>query len=137
MSWGVVAAMTDADRLLTRFLLALCIWREARGESYRGKVLVGTTIRNRVEDTRWPNTYAGVITQRMQFSSFNLGDPNALKFPMEGDAAWAESLRAADDVLSGAPMTTANHYHTLAVTPVWSRPDKIVATEGSHVFFQL
>lgn len=130
--------MIEADRFLTRFMLALCIWREARGESYRGKLLVGATIRNRVEDQRWPNTYVGVITQRMQFSSFNLGDPNALKFPLEGDAAWSDSLKAADEVLGeAAPLTTANHYHTLSVTPVWSRPDKIVATEGSHVFFQL
>lgn len=129
--------MSEADRLLQRFILALCIWREARGESYRGKLLVGATIRNRVEDKRWPHTYAGVVTQRMQFSAFNLGDPNALKFPIEGERAWAESVKAADDVLTGDPITTANHYHTTAVTPTWSRTDKLVDAEGSHVFFRL
>lgn len=130
--------MSEPDRLLQRFLLALCIWREARGESYRGKLLVGATIRNRVEDKRWPNTYAGVITQRMQFSAFNLGDPNALKFPGDGETAWAESVRAADEILAAATVpTTANHYHTTAVTPVWSRADKVVEMEGSHVFFRL
>ena len=130
--------MTEADRLLRRFMLALCIWREARGESYRGKLLVGATIRNRVEDTRWPNTYVGVITQRMQFSAFNLGDPNALKFPVEGDAAWSDAVTAADEVLAAnTPITTANHYHTLSVTPTWSRPNKIVAVEGAHLFFDL
>lgn len=130
--------MTDADRLINRCLLALCIWREARGESYRGKLLVGTTIRNRVLDERWPDTYPAVITQRMQFSAFNLGDPNALKFPMIGDPSWADSVQAADEVLAGPEsITLANHYHTRAVTPVWSRADKIVDVEGSHVFYQL
>jgi spore germination cell wall hydrolase CwlJ-like protein len=126
------------DQLLTRFLLALCIWREARGESYRGKLLVGATIRNRVEDRRWPNTYAGVITQRMQFSAFNLGDPNALKFPIEGDPAWGDAVLAADETLRAETLlTNANHYHTKAVTPVWSRADAMVDVEGEHVFFRL
>lgn len=130
--------MSDADRLLNRLMLALCIWREARGESYRGKLLVGTTIRNRVLDERWPDDYPAVITQRMQFSAFNLGDPNALKFPAIGEAAWQDAIRAADDVLAGPEsISTANHYHTKAVTPVWSRPDKIVDVEGAHVFYAL
>lgn len=127
----------DADTLLRRFLLALCIWREARGESYRGKLLVGSTIRNRVEDKRWPDTYAGVVTQRMQFSAFNLGEPNALKFPAEGEPAWVDSVQAADEVLSAGPITTANHYHTTGVTPLWSQSMKPVETEGAHLFFRL
>lgn len=130
--------MTEPDFFLTRFLLALCIWREARGESYRGKLLVGTTIRNRVEDQRWPDTYPGVVTQRMQFSAFNLGDPNVIKFPVEGEAAWRDCVQAADEVLAAAtPITTANHYHTKTSTPVWSKPTAIVDVEGAHVFYAL
>lgn len=130
--------MTDADRLLTRFLLALCIWREARGESLRGKRLVAATIRNRVEDQRWPNTYAAVITQPWQFSSFNAHDPNTLQFPKEGDHAWEESVAIADAELGADhPFSTANHYHTTAVFPNWRKVDKVVDQEGQHVFYQL
>ena len=42
-------------------------------------------IRNRAEDPkkRWPRTVSGVILEPRQFSSFNAGDPNAVKFPVE------------------------------------------------------
>lgn len=130
--------MTDADHLLEAFLLALCIWREARGESMRGKRLVASTIRNRVEDPRWPDTYAGVVTQKWQFSSFNAGDPNALLFPVPGDAAWAECVAMAYAELSAdEPFSSANHYHTANVSPSWKRTDKIVDREGAHVFYAL
>lgn len=130
--------MTEADRLLERFLVALCVWREARGESMRGKRLVAATIRNRVEDPRWPDTYSGVVTQKWQFSSFNAGDPNALQFPHVGDRAWEESVAMADAELGAdEPMTTANHYHTVAVNPSWRRTDKLVDREGAHLFYAL
>lgn len=76
--------MTPVD-LLRTFALSLCVWREVRGESLLGKLLVAQTIENRVSDPRWPDTYHGVITQRLQFSAFNAGDPNALLFPSETD----------------------------------------------------
>jgi spore germination cell wall hydrolase CwlJ-like protein len=130
--------MTDADRLLTRFLLALCLWREARGESLRGKRLVAATIRNRVADKRWPNTYPGVITQRWQFSAFNAGDTNALLFPAEGDPAWEECVAMADaELMADAPLSEANHYHTRGVSPTWRRDDQIVDREGAHIFYAL
>lgn len=131
-------ALTYPDEILRLFMLALCVWREARGEPMGGKLLVAQTIENRVKDARWPRTVAGVVTQRMQFSSFNLGDPNSLKFPDEGDVSWPECVAAAQSVLDAShPYTTANHYHTLNVRPTWADPKKIVATVGNHVFYCL
>lgn len=128
----------DARTLLRRFALALCIWREARGESLLGKLLVGQTIENRVTDPRWPDTYVGVITQRAQFSSFNKDDPNAVLFPAEDDTTWADCVAAADMVLSATePLTRANHYHAKTVRPKWARADKLVAGEGRHLFYAL
>ena len=86
---------TDPILLLRRFILAVCVWREARGETPKGKRLVAQTIENRVQDKRWPETYVEVITQPLQFSAFNKTDPNALKFPMETDPSWPECVRAA------------------------------------------
>lgn len=130
--------MTDPVVLLRLFTLALCVWREARGESERGKRLVAQTIENRVADRRWPDTYVGVITQPWQFSSFNRNDPNAVLFPAETDPAWASCVRAAEAVVAAPePFTTANHYHTLQVSPSWKRDDKIVAREGAHIFYEL
>ena len=130
--------MTDARLLLRRFMLALCIWREARGESLHGKRLVAQVIVNRMHDPRWPSSIVGVVTQRKQFSCFNPGDPNALLFPAETDRAWMDCVTAADDVLSGPEtFTDANHYHTTGVAPAWADPRNIVAREGAHVFYRL
>jgi spore germination cell wall hydrolase CwlJ-like protein len=130
--------MTDAVLLLRRFVLALCVWREARGESFRGKSLVAQVIENRVRDPRWPDTYVGVITQRLQFSAFNAGDPNALMFPAENDRAWPDCVAAADLVVAApALLTTANHYHTVDVRPTWADPTRLVTQEGRHKFYEL
>lgn len=128
----------SAIDLLRQFALALCVWREARGETLLGKVFVAQTIENRVTDTRWPDTYVAVITQRLQFSAFNAGDPNALLFPSETDPTWADCVAAASLVMQApSPITKANHYHTTTVSPPWKRDDRIVAREGSHVFYAL
>ena len=42
--------MNDSYLLLRRFAIALCVWREARGESLLGKLLVAQVIENRVTD---------------------------------------------------------------------------------------
>lgn len=135
----------EAKDFARLYVLALCIWREARGETFRGKMLVGATIRNRVEDKRWPNTYEGVITQRLQFSAFNPNDPNAVKYPSTSplehppeDTAWLGCLQAAGMILaSHTTATTANHYHVKTITPNWHDESKIVDREGAHVFLEL
>ncbi len=43
--------------------LAENIYFEARAESFSGKAAVGNVTRNRVLDSRWPNTYCSVVTQ--------------------------------------------------------------------------
>lgn len=130
----------DAATLLRRFTLALCVWREARGESARGRRLVAQAIENRVIDPRWPDTYVSVITQPWQFSAFNANDPNATKFPSEADPAWAGCVAAADAVIDAPePFTNANHYvvDALRPRPKWFSEDKVVSREGAHVFLYL
>jgi Cell Wall Hydrolase len=72
--------MTDYEQ----WLAALCIWREARGESLAAKTGVWHVIQNRAydEQRRWPRTVAGVILQHAQFSSFLQSDPNCVRFPI-------------------------------------------------------
>jgi N-acetylmuramoyl-L-alanine amidase len=129
---------TEPYLLLRRFVLALCVWREARGETPRGRRLVAQVVENRVTDKRWPDSYEGVILQPFQFSSFSKGDPNATMFPLENDIAWPDCVAAADEILAApAPITTANHYHVAGLDPAWRDATKIVAVEGHHVFYTL
>lgn len=46
-------------------LLARLIHGEARGEPYEGMVAVGAVVLNRVKDSRFPNSIAGVIYQKV------------------------------------------------------------------------
>lgn len=128
----------DSITLLRRFMLALCVWREARGETPKGKILVAQVILNRVIDKRWPDNIVDVVTQPWQFSSFNANDPNVTKYPEETDTSWRGCADAADAVLTAKePWTTANHYHVVGLDPKWRDETKIVATEGHHVFYCL
>ena len=80
-------------------LLALCIWREARGESSTTKLAVAWSIRNRVSKGGWwGNTWLTVILKPWQYSSFNANDPNAKLLPGPSDPSWFDSLNAANDV---------------------------------------
>ncbi len=125
------------------FLAALCIWREARGESREAKVGVAQVIFARVADPRWPNTPGEVVLQKLQFSSFNKTDPNSWKFPTPADSAWLEScdvVQATRPIL-GLPEAKewANHYHSLpeGQEPSWADPTKLTATIGAFRFYRL
>jgi spore germination cell wall hydrolase CwlJ-like protein len=97
--------MENADRyevLDDAHLLALCIYREARGESFLGKRGVGCVVRNRVDaHTYFGHDYPSVILKPYQFSSFNANDPNTNVWPADGDPVWIECLAEANDVLAG------------------------------------
>ena len=55
------------------YLLAKVIAAEARGESYTGQVAVGAVVMNRVRSSLFPDTVAGVIYQKKQFSPVGSG----------------------------------------------------------------
>jgi spore germination cell wall hydrolase CwlJ-like protein len=133
--------------LLDRALLALAIWREARGESDTGMLLVGLVILNRANDVRrrWPRNVADVVLQPKQFSAFNADDPNAVLWPRDGDDSWARAQRAADDAVSiversaqAHPGHRANHYHATSIArPAWAVATEPVHVEQRHAFYEL
>ncbi len=143
--------MTAYDRMM----VALCVWREARGESDAAMRGVAWVVRNRIADTRWPGSGHGVVLQPRQFSAFNVGDVNAVKFPNERDAAdwraWLRVLDAVDDVFGfgvervapGAdadPTKGANHYHSIPdgrPLPGWARREAETLRLGPFRFYRL
>lgn len=137
-------------------MMAITIWREARGEPMRGKIGVGEVIRNRRDDPRrWKDTIIEVVLQPWQFSSWNMfvrkevfqilkgwtifkGDPNAIKWPKEDDQSWLESLEAMSSVRADSQTTYgANHYHAKSVKPRWARGQSPVQVFGNHIFYKL
>ncbi len=111
-----------------RYLLAKVIYAEARGESYTGQVAIAAVVLNRVEDSRFPNTVAGVIYQPWAFTAVNDGqinlEPNALAY------------QAADDALNGWDPTYGSvyYYNPQTATSKWIFTTKKVTQIGKHVF---
>ena len=127
-------------------MLALTVWREARGESLEAKRGVAHVILNRMDDPRWPDTVAAVVTQSRQFSCFNAGDPNAIKFPTQKQAAdwaaWVECCEVAGDALLGGydPTKRANHYESVedsSKRPAWADAEKMTLITGMIRFYRL
>lgn len=125
---GTASAAGGTSRSNESYTLAQCIHGEARGEPYIGKVAVGAVILNRVDDSRFPKTIAGVIFQPGAFTAVADG-----QMFMEPDAS---SLKAARDALNGwDPSGGALYYYNPAKTTnkwIWSRP--IIKVIGKHYF---
>lgn len=122
-----------------QIIAALTVWREARGESQAAKLGVYWVILNRRRDPRWPNTISQVCLQPKQFSSFNILDPNASKFPSPDEYSWAESCEVVYSPGLTDPTDGANHYHSGLATKKWALDNKgkITAKIGAFTFYKL
>ncbi len=110
------------------YLLAKCIYAEARGEPYVGKVAVGAVILNRVKSPDFPNTLYGVIYQPWAFTAVHDGQIN-----LEPDSV---AYQAAQDAMSGwDPSYGALFYYNPAkATSSWIFSRQTVTVIGDHVF---
>ena len=109
-------------------LLARAIYGEARGEPYNGMVAVGGVILNRVKNSNFPNTIAGVVYQSGAFTAVSDGQINLTP----NDTAF----KAAQDALNGWDPTYGAIYYfnpnTATNACIWSRP--VTVTIGKHRF---
>lgn len=110
------------------YLLSCCVYGEARGESYTGKVAVAAVILNRVKSSNFPNSISGVIYQSGAFTCVSDGQINL--------GTNDECTRAAQDALNGwDPSGGALYYFNPATATskwIWSRPQ--IVTIGKHIF---
>ena len=111
-------------------LMARAINGEARGEPYEGQVAVGAVILNRVKNSQFPNTIAGVIYQSGAFTAVADGQINV---PI---AEGSTVLKAARDAMNGWDPTGGAIYYfnpnTATNKWIWSRP--LIKTIGKHRF---
>ena len=109
-------------------LLARVIYGEARGEPYTGQVAVGAVVLNRVKNSSFPNSIAGVIYQP---GAFNVVDDGQINLSPNSTAK-----KAAQDALNGWDPTYGCIYYFNPATAtnawIWSRPH--VITIGKHRF---
>lgn len=109
-------------------LLARAVYSEARGEPYSGQVAIAAVVLNRVRNSSFPNTIAGVIYQPGAFTAVSDGQFNLA--PNE------TAYKAARDALNGWDPTYNSIYYfnpnTATNKWIWSRP--AVVTIGRHRF---
>lgn len=109
-------------------LLSRLVYAEARGESYTGQVAVASVVLNRVKNSSFPNSVAGVIYQQGAFSVVNDGQINLT--PNQ------TAISAAQDAMNGwDPSYGAIYYfnpNTATSSWIWSRPVTVVI--GNHRF---
>ena len=110
------------------YLLAKCIYAEARGEPYTGQVAVGAVILNRVRSSKFPNSISGVIYQPYAFTCVSDGQIN--------HTPDATAKKAAQDAMNGWDPTNGCLYYynpsTATSSWIWSRT--VMLSIGKHNF---
>lgn len=105
-------------------MLAALIQCEAGGESYEGKLAVGSVVMNRVDSSYFPDTVVGVIYQSGQFSPVASG-----RFAVVlSSGADASCVQAATEVLAGTRTLNCLYFH---------RNNGLIngTVIGNHVFY--
>ena len=127
-SGGTTAGGADSYTNEDTYLLARCIYGEARGEPYTGQVAVGAVVLNRVKSPEFPNTIAGVIYQRHAFTAVTDGQINLT--PDD------KAISAARDAMNGWDPTGGclYYYNPATATSEWIFTREVVMTIGRHAF---
>lgn len=115
----------------------LCIYFEARGEPFEGKVAVGHVIMNRVE--RRNASVVDIIKAPWQFSWMNPGVERTRV--IKDFVALLECIKAANacinERLDGKDYFGADHYFGDYITrPTWAKDMKFVGKIGKHLFYR-
>lgn len=125
------------------FMLALVMWREARGEPTEGLVAVGYSIMNRVDRPSWWGfTVLSVVAKKWQYSSMT--DPNDKQltmWPKDEDSQWQRCLSLAQQIYGKEipnPAPGADSYFADTIPPPkWADEKKFVVKIGHHSFYDL
>jgi spore germination cell wall hydrolase CwlJ-like protein len=99
--------------------MALCVWKEARGEGLDGMRAVAHVIKNRVGTPGFAHTLHDVIYGKNQFTSMSVAsDPEFNLIPPAGDSQFAYASAMCPGVLSGsdADITDDAHYYANLAT---------------------
>lgn len=109
-------------------LLSQAVYSEARGEPYEGQVAIAAVILNRLNNSTFPNTIAGVIFEPLAFTA--VADGQFYMSPNE------TAKKAVFDAINGwDPSESAVYYFNpdTATSPwIWGRPQ--IKRIGKHIF---
>ncbi len=134
-----LANALDASRDLE--CLTQAVYYEARGEGREGMRAVAQVVVNRARHPAFPKTVCGVVFQgagRRTGCQFSFTCDGSMRGRVDR-GAWNRARQVATETLSGrvyAPVGTATHFHTTAVSPGWRGSLIRVGQVGDHVFYR-
>lgn len=120
-------------------ILAITIWREARGEGMAGMTGVYHVIMNRALADRegWPSDPEQVCLQPYQFSCWNSLDPQRKLYPNRGDVQYQQAQYIAN-LDPTDPTGGATAYFDSSITaPSWADPKLFTVAIGRLRFYKL
>ena len=137
-SLSELIGMMDTSAPMTEELrcLAGAVYFEARGEPLAGQLAVAQVIINRAEDSRFPQSYCGVVAQPGQFSFMRGSRMPAIR---TGSAAWERAVAVAQIAHQGLWESQAGDavfFHARYVNPGWSRTKTRLAQIDTHIFYR-
>lgn len=137
----------DESKFSDLFMLALCLWREARGESLESKRCVAWSIMNRVRHPSWWGgpSVVSVVAKPWQYSGMTAaGDPNLIKWPHMTDTSWLACLQISAEVYDSPqiadPTQGATHYFDKTLDqkpPYWAKDMTHVLDSGNFHFYKV
>lgn len=151
-----IAVQADTNEALEQQkCIADNIYWEARNQTVKGMIGVALVTRNRVADSRFPNSYCDVVLEgptrptwrdpnvripvkhRCQFSWYCDGKPDII--PDYDRDLYTVALAIAFRVYHGSfdDFTNgATHYHATYVTPAWAKTKTRTIKVGRHIFYR-
>lgn len=121
--------------------LTQAAYYEARGEGSDGMRAVAQVVLNRARHSAFPNSVCGVVFQgagRRTGCQFSFTCDGSMRGRVNR-AAWNRARDIASRALSGyvyAPVGSATHFHTTAVSPAWRGSLVRVTQVGQHLFYR-
>jgi N-acetylmuramoyl-L-alanine amidase len=117
--------------------LIICIYFEARGQTFAEKVKVGHVVYNRSIKRDLP--IKQIVKQPYQFSFMNENDPQELA--IKDFDAYIECVRAAyavdEEQQRGLNFYRADHYHDHSISPPnWTHNMTVVETTDDFTFYR-
>jgi N-acetylmuramoyl-L-alanine amidase len=127
-------------------LLALLLWREARGESFETQRIVAWSVRNRVLRPGywgWGRDWCSVMAHPLAYSSLTAArDPNLIEWPPALEPHWIACCDAAAQVHGGGmgdAAQGATHYYDVSLDgapPAWAAKMVKVLDSGRFHFYK-
>lgn len=124
-------------------MLALTVWREARGESTAAQLGVAFVVKTRAAQPGWwGKDILSVVTKKLQFTSMTMAaDPQTTTWPSWSDPSWLAVLDVAAQVLGGTvenPAPDADSYYDISIpAPKWALSGKFITQLGKIRFYRV